>query len=154
MTRTEAAAPHSTEAKDADAVASANEALPPSRSLPPVMPSLQPPLPGKDAGSRVDMSAEHRWLGDPRLALLRRSVADERLVTVYRWGIDPTWTTNQIVGHVHAALAKKADRKAFEELLVKCTDKAALMDLVYVTLVAQPPEVAERHARMAGRKDG
>jgi hypothetical protein len=96
------------------------------------------------------MSVEHRWLADPRLSLLRRSVSDERLVMAHRWGIDPTWTTNQIVGHIHAMLEKKADRKIFETLLLKCRDKAALMELVYSTLVAQPPEVAERHARMRG----
>jgi hypothetical protein len=82
------------------------------------------------------------------LAALRRSVTDEHLVTIHQWGIDPTWTTNQIVGHVHAVLEKKADRKLFEELLSKCGDKADLLDLVYTALAAQPPEVAERHARM------
>lgn len=82
------------------------------------------------------------------MAALRRSVTDEHLVTIHQWGIDPTWTTNQIVGHVHAVLEKKADRKLFEELLSKCSDKADLLDLVYTALAAQPPEVAERQARM------
>jgi hypothetical protein len=134
----------------ADAPTKAEAVLPPPRSLPPVMPSLPPPLREAVPGSAVDMSAEHRWLADPRLALLRRSVSDMHLVTIHRWGIDPTWTTNQVVGHVHAMLAKKADRKVFEALLVKCDDKAALMELVHSTLAAQPPEVAERHARMRG----
>jgi len=113
------------------------------------MPSLPPPRATVPA-SAVDLSTEHRWLLDPRLALLRRSVSDERLVMIYRWGIDPTWTTNQIVGHMHAMLAKKADRRAFEALLVKCADKADLMGVVYSTLAAQPPEVAEQRARMLG----
>jgi hypothetical protein len=102
------------------------------------------------AGSTPDLSAQHRWLADPRLAALRRSVSDEHLVTIHAWGIDPTWTTNQIVGHVHAVLEKKADRKLFEELLSKCTDKADLLELVYNALAAQPAEVALRHARMRG----
>lgn len=135
------------EVQGADALTKAEDVLPP-RSLPPVMPSLQPPQRAPVSGFVVDMSAEHRWLADPRLSLLRRSVSDEHLVTIQRWGIDPNWTTNQIVGHMHAMLEKKADRKIFESLLVKCGDKAALMELVYSTLAAQPPEVAERHARM------
>jgi hypothetical protein len=99
----------------------------------------------------VDLSTEHPWLADPRLALLRRSVCDEHLVTLHLWDIDPTWTTNQIVGHVHAALEKKADRRMFEAHLVKCQDKAALVELVHATLAALPPEVAERYARMRSR---
>lgn len=128
------------------------EDVPPlSRSVPPVVPSLPvPSMPRSGVGSRVDMSAEHRWLADPRLALLRRSVADERLVTIHRFGIDPTWTTNQVVGHMHAMLPKKADRRVFEELLGKCDDKADLMELVHSTLAALPPEVAERLARRRG----
>ena len=42
---------------------------------------------------------------------LRLSVSDDRLVTVYQWGIDPTWTTNQITSHVHAILELKSDRR-------------------------------------------
>jgi len=98
----------------------------------------------------VDLSAEHRWLADPRLAVLRRSISDEWLVTIHRFGIDPVWTTNQIVGHMHAMLAKKADRRAFEVRLETCQDKADLMGVVYRTLAAQPPEVADRYARMRG----
>ncbi|MGO9834881.1 MAG: hypothetical protein ACLP1X_11740 [Polyangiaceae bacterium] len=122
----------------------------PPRSLPPVVPSLPPPRHSAVPGATADLSAVHRWLADPRLTQLRRSVSDEHLIAVYRWGIDPTWTTNQIVGHVHAALEKKADRKVFEDELSRCVDKAALMELVYRTLAAQPPEVAERRARMLG----
>jgi hypothetical protein len=131
--------------------APADEASPP-RSLPPAVPSLPPPVQttATNPQPRVDLSATHRWLGDPRLALLRRSVSDEHLLTLHRWGIDATWTTSQIVGHVHAALPKKVDRKAFETHLMKCQDKAALVELVHVTLAAQPPEVAERHARTRG----
>jgi hypothetical protein len=147
MTRTEAT-PRGNEVQGADAATKAEDASSPPRSLPPTVPSLPPPIRAAIARSAVDMSAEHRWLADPRLVALRRSVSDLHLVTVYRWGIDPTWTTNQIVGHVHAALEKKADRKIFEELLSKCEDKAALIELVYHTLVAQPPDVAERRARM------
>jgi hypothetical protein len=152
MTRTEAKpAPRGDEVQGTgSAPPKADVVGPPPRSLPPVMPSLAPPLLSAVPRSAVDMSPEHRWLADPRLALLRRSVSDEHLVMAHRWGIDPTWTTNQIVGHIHAMLEKKADRKIFETLLVKCRDKAALMQLVYSTLVAQPPEVAERHARMRG----
>jgi hypothetical protein len=128
-----------------------DEVSPPPRSLPPVVPSLPPPVHAATPEPRVDLSAQHRWLGDPRIALLRRSVSDEHLLTLHRWGIDPTWTTNQIVGHVHAALPKKVDRKTFETHLMKCQDKAALVELVHATLAAQPPEVAERHARMSGR---
>jgi hypothetical protein len=117
-------------------------------SVPPLMPSLAPPLRPSVPASGVDLSAQHPWLANPRLALLRRSISDEHLVGIHSWGIDPTWTTNQIAGHVHAALPKKEDRKMFETLLVKCEDKAALMELVYTTLAAQPPEVAQRHARM------
>ncbi len=126
----------------------------PPRSLPPAVPSLPPPVhtttTEPQPQPRVDLSAQHRWLADPRLALLRRSVSDEHLLTLHRWGIDPTWTTSQIVGHVHAALPKKVDRKAFETHLMKCQDKAALVELVHATLAAQPPEVADRHARMRG----
>jgi hypothetical protein len=122
----------------------------PPRSLPPVVPSLPPPRHAAVPGASADLSAEHRWLADPRLTQLRGSVSDEHLVAVYRWGIDPTWTTNQIVGHVHATLEKKADRKVFEDHLSRCADKAALMELVHRTLAAQPPEVAERRARMLG----
>jgi hypothetical protein len=136
--------------EEADAPTKADDTVPP-HSLPPTITSL-PPAPPRSvpAGSPVDLSASHRWLADPRLTLLRRSVSDEHLLLVHRWGIDPNWTTNQIVGHVHALLEKKADRKIFEALLSRCNDKGDLMELVYSTLVAQPPEVAERRARMQG----
>jgi hypothetical protein len=127
------------------------EQISPPRSVPPVMPSLPPRPPPAVAAPRVDLSAEHPWLAAPTLALLRRSVRDEHLVTLHLWDVDPTWTTNQIVGHVHAALEKKADRRMFEAQLVKCQDKAALVELVHATLSALPPEVAERHARMRSR---
>jgi hypothetical protein len=39
----------------------------------------------------------------------------------------------------------------FEAHLVKCQDKAALVELVHATLAALPPEVAERYARMRSR---
>lgn len=120
------------------------------RSLPPVIPSLPPPAPRPAAvAAAPDLSKEHPWLTDPRLAGLRSSVSDERLVTIHRWGIDPSWTTNQITSHVHAILELKADRRVFEDLLRRCDDKADLMDLVYSTLTAQPPEVAARRMRKA-----
>jgi hypothetical protein len=121
------------------------------RSLPPVIATLPAPAPRPAAvAAAPDLSKEHPWLTDPRLAELRLSVADERLVTIHQWGIDPSWTTNQITSHVHAILELKADRRVFEDLLRRCDDKADLMELVYSTLTAQPPGVASRRKRALG----
>lgn len=137
---------------DADAKTRENDGQGSPRSLPPTISSLPPPVPRADVGAPGgDLSARHKWLLDPRMALVRRTVSDHRLVTIYSWGIDPIWTTNQIVGHVHALLEKKADRKTFEALLGKCANKADLLELVYATIVAIPPDVAARLARMRQR---
>jgi hypothetical protein len=122
------------------------------RSLPPVIPSLPPPAPRPTAvATAPNLSKDHPWLADPRLVQIRLSVADERLVEIREWGIDPSWTTNQITSHVHAILELKADRRVFEDLLRRCDDKADLMELVYSTLTSQPPEVAARRKRGIGR---
>jgi hypothetical protein len=132
--------------------ASGDDGPPAPRSLPPTISSLPPPTPRADvAPLGADLSAQHGWLADPRMALLRRALSDHCLVTIYSWGIDPTWTTNQIVGHVHSLLEKKADRRDFEALLANCANKADLVELVYRTLVAIPPDVAARLARMRAR---
>jgi hypothetical protein len=118
------------------------------RSLPPVINSLPVPAPRPAAvATAADLSSEHPWLRDPRLVPLRLSVSDERLVTVYQWGIEPKWTTNQIISHVHAILESKSDRRVFEDLLRRCDDKADLLELVYSTLNAQPLAVAARRKR-------
>lgn len=110
--------------------------------------SLPPPVPRPAAvATAQNLSKEHPWLTDPRLVEIRLSVADDRLVEIRQWGIDPSWTTNQITSHVHAILELKADRRVFEDLLRRCDDKADLMELVYSTLTSQPPEVAARRKR-------
>lgn len=124
------------------------EVDPPPRSVPPRISSLPPPSPPmrKTAvpGLSADMAAKHPWLADPSLEPLRRMIDDEQLVTLRRWGIDPTWTTNQIISGVHAMLAKKDDRRVFEALLAKCEDKGDLMQLAYSTLADQLQHAEER----------
>jgi hypothetical protein len=117
------------------------EVDPPPRSVPPSISSLPPPSPPRRTKAvpklSADMIAEHPWLLDPRLEPLRGMIDDDQLVTLRRWGIDPTWTTNQIISGVHAMLVKKDDRRVFEALLAKCEDKGDLMQLAYSTLAEQ-----------------
>jgi hypothetical protein len=125
------------------------EVDPPPRSAPPRMPSSLPPPspPLRKAGVpelSVNMAVEHPWLADPRLEPVRQMIDDEQLVAIRRWGIDPTWTTNQIISAIHAMLLKKEDRRVFEALLAKCNDKGDLIQLAYSTLAEQPRQVAER----------